>query len=103
MPMLSRLSRLILSGGTSSAPVAVARSVRSDLSALPWCLTPLVRPGGQRRRLHDRDDLAGAFLAERVDRRRDGALVADELRGEHEQRGVVAVEPVLLAAGVGRR
>ena len=56
MPMLTRLSRLILSGGTSSTPVAVASSPRSALSALPWCLTPLVRPGGQRRRLHDRDD-----------------------------------------------
>ena len=46
MPMLSRLRRLILSGGTSSAPVAVASSPRSDFSALPWCLTPLVRPDG---------------------------------------------------------
>ena len=63
--MLTRLRRLILSGGTSSAPVAVASSPRSALSALPWCLTPLVRPLGKRRGLHDRDDRGGPFLAQR--------------------------------------
>ncbi len=47
IPMFSRLSRLILSGGTSSTPVAVASSPRSVLSALPWCLTPLVSPAGR--------------------------------------------------------
>ena len=102
MPMLSRLSRLILSGGTSSAPVAVARSARSALSALLWCLTPLVRPVGSAAGCTTGMTAAAAVLAEGADRRGDGALVAHELRGQHEERGVVAVEPVLLAARIGR-
>ena len=102
MPMLSRLSRLILSGGTSSTPVAVASSPRSVFSALPWCLTPLVRPAGSAAGWTTGMIAAGTLLAERGDHRRDGALVAHELGAEHEERSVVAVHPVLLAARVGR-
>ena len=102
MPMLSRLRRLILSGGTSSVPVAVARSPRSDLSALPWCLTPLVRPAGSAAGCTTGMIAGGSLLPERGDDRGDGALVSDQLGGEHEERGVVAVDPVLLAARVGR-
>ena len=72
------------------------------LQRLALVLDALGEAAGQRRRLHDGNDLARALLPERADHRGDRALVADELRGEHEQRGVVAVEPVLLAAGVGR-
>ena len=46
MPMLTRERRLILSGATSSAPVAVARSPRSALSVLLRCFSPFVSPTG---------------------------------------------------------
>ncbi len=101
IPMLSRLRRLILSGGTSSAPVAVARSVRSAFRVLPWCLTPLVSPAGSAAGCTTGMTAPTRSLPSTADRGGDGALVADELRGQHEERGVVAVAPVLLTAGVG--
>ena len=102
IPMLSRLSRLILSGGTSSTPVAVASSPRSVFSALPWCLTPLVRPAGRAAGWTTGMIAAARSLPSVGDHRCDGALVAHELGAQHEQRSVVAVHPVLLAARVGR-
>ena len=63
------------------------------LERLALVLDALGEPGGERGRLHHGDDRADAVLAERVDRRRDGALVAHELRGQHDQCGAVAVEP----------
>ena len=45
---------------------------------------------------------AAPLLPERGDDRGDGALVTDQLGGQHEEGGVVAVGPVLLAARVGR-
>ena len=101
IPMLTRLRRLILSGGTSSAPVAVASSVRSALSALPWCFTPVVSPSGSAAGWTTGITSADAVLPERLHRGGDRALVADDAGRQHQDRGVVAVEPVLLAAGVG--
>ena len=102
MPMLTRLRRLILSGGTSSAPVAVARSARSDFSALPWCLTPLVRPAGS---------AAGCTTGMTWPARSFPSVstIAAMARSSPtscavstSEGGVVAVAPVLLAGRVGR-
>ena len=79
IPMLTSESRLILSGATSSAPVAVARSRAQRLQRLVEVLLALGEPDGERGRLHDRDHRADAVLAQRVDRGGDGALVPDEL------------------------
>ncbi len=65
-------------------------------------LDALGEAAGERGRLHHRDHRGETFGAEGVHRRGDGALVARELRGQHEHRGIVAVVPVLIADRIGR-
>ena len=100
--MLTRLSRLILSGGTSSTPVAVARSPRSAFSALPWCLTPLVRPAGSAAGWTTGMTAAARSLPSAATTAATARSSPTSCGAQHEQRGVVAVHPVLLAARVGR-
>ena len=101
MPMFTRLSRLILSGGTSSAPVAVASSARSSLSALPEVLHALGQARGKRRRLHHGDHRADPLLRRaRRPRPRWRARCRRAARctpRARRRRG----RPVLLAGGVG--
>ena len=100
--MFAHVRRRIASGLTSSAPVAVAASSRSSLSALPRCFVPFVVATRQRRRLHDREHLPDALLSQRSHRRGDRAVVPDPLGGGNEDGGDVTVDPNLLVSRIGR-
>ena len=56
------------------------------LQGLAEMLAPLGRSPGQRRRLHVRDDRSEPFRSQGRERRRDRAIVTDELRADDEQR-----------------
>ena len=100
--MFTSVSRLILSGGASSTPGGGDEVGAQLLQGLAEMLLPLDGPRRERRRLHERDHLADAVLAERLHRGGDRALVAHELRGVDEHGRDVALAPVLLAGRVGR-
>ena len=101
IPMLTRLRRLTLRGGMSSAPVAVGEVGPELLQRLRQVLLAVRDPGRERRGLHERDELGDAVLAEHRGRGLHRAVVADQQRRGDEEPGAVAVDPVLVGVRIG--
>ena len=76
IPMFTRLSRLTLSGATSSTPAAAAASVRSCFSVLPKCFSPRPIALGSAAGCTSGIAAARRLGADRGDRGRDGPVVA---------------------------